>query len=171
MGMTELNRRNKQANLAGALNDPTGGAAAVAAAAASKAGSDAVDVFSRRQTRSRVYWRTDKGGAAGGEGEQAAQQAAQPAAAANGDGATPPPEGRTPPPPAMAAPQEQQLKALSLDLDLSRLAEGAGGAGARRMARRMLGPKWADSLAMDLAGKSVLSFGDWKQRMGLAGNR
>ncbi|KAI8464755.1 MAG: hypothetical protein J3K34DRAFT_461760 [Monoraphidium minutum] len=170
-GMAGINERNRNINFEKALknvgNRPDG-----------EAGNEGgVDVFSRRQTQSKVYWQTGKKG--------------EPGAAAAAPGGTPPP----------ATPEKQQqgggaaaaavthklsrtmskmdpeelLGVLSIDVDLARLpgGEGGGAAAEAAAARRMLGGgRWqlseaAQQLAAGLAGgapQTVVTLSEWLQR-------
>lgn len=59
------------------------------------------------------------------------------------------------------------IQLLDIDIDMSLLMESRHHS--MGLARRMLGPKWHQGVAKDsenLQNKSVLTFGDWKRRIG-----
>ncbi|KAF5836598.1 hypothetical protein DUNSADRAFT_5715 [Dunaliella salina] len=155
-GMSHINKRNMKANFNTAFlnvsNKP-------ANAPQRKGGADP---FSRRETRPNISWNTAGGRRPATAEEEAArnqQEAAKKAAAA-----------------AAAAPVKlkgtlarmdpaQLIQHLNIDIDLQPLQDFSI---APPMAKRLLGPRWDQSLRkhynLDLTGKTLMSVADWKIR-------
>ncbi|PNW85650.1 hypothetical protein CHLRE_03g196450v5 [Chlamydomonas reinhardtii] len=151
-GMMDINKRNKQHNLAVAYKttaaDEHGGGA----------GEGGTDVFSRRETKLNIYWKTNRGGGADDSNSAGAAAAAR-AQAALPDKLTRAQQRMDP---------ADLIRQLGLDVDVS-LVRAAGPA-AGNLQQRILPHKWRGAAlaahATDLSGKSVLTIADWKRRAG-----
>jgi hypothetical protein len=158
--MADINARNKNLNqrksFANISNRPPG---------QDEAGAG-IDVFSRRQTQSRVYWKTGNSStavmAAAGDAAAAVQPAAevQRQLRRTSSGAD-----------TRKLPEHQQkmdpmdlVKELPFNIDLGKLQVHLGAS----LPRKVLGARWrcADT-STDLAGKNTLTYMDWKRRMQL----
>ncbi|KXZ44244.1 hypothetical protein GPECTOR_70g474 [Gonium pectorale] len=154
-GMTDLNMRNRQHNLVVAYkttaaeehggNDGTGGA----------------DVFSRRATTLKNYWKTK--GSGGSRDDDAGGQSAGAAAAAKAQASLPEKLTRA----QQRMDPAELIRQLGLDVDLTLLRSTPL---VPPLQQRLLPSKWRGSSGahggLDLAGKSVLSLADYKRRAG-----
>ncbi|KAK9809057.1 hypothetical protein WJX72_008658 [[Myrmecia] bisecta] len=164
-GMSDVNKRNARVNFQNALNNIS------ARAETEKVSASGIDLFSRRKTRSSIYWRTKKD--AEGEPQSAADLARQAVedAQANGEevsNADLVAAGL----PAMGAATATRNDAgeIDLDIDLSVLDAVPR---ASMLAKQLLGPRWQlsatrFSTVVDLSKKKTLTLTDYKRRQGIA---
>ncbi|KAG2442299.1 hypothetical protein HXX76_002385 [Chlamydomonas incerta] len=151
-GMMDINKRNKQHNLSVAYKT------SAAEEHGGGVGEGGTDVFSRRDTKLIIYWKTNRGGGAD-DGKSAGAAAAARAQAALPDKLTRAQQRMDP---------ADLIRQLGLDVDVS-LVRAAGPA-AGSLQQRILPHKWRGAAlaahATDLSGKSVLTIADWKRRAG-----
>ena len=157
--MADINARNKNLNqrksFANIGNRPAG----------QGDGGGRVDVFSRRETQSRVYWKTGNSSTAAAAAD--AEEVGRPVAVAerqlrrSSSGAA---DTRK-----VAAHQQKMdpmdlVKELPFEIDLGKLQVHLGAS----LPRKVLGARWrCVDRSTDLVGKNTLTYMDWKRRMQL----